>query len=66
MLWTVFGSRAFESSFFTNSIINIWNDTPENVVNAKNLNILKNSIDTDLRDYMYSIEGKLDALFQFP
>ena len=52
--------------FFTNRIINIWNDLPEHVVNAKNLNILKNKIDTHFRAYKYSIEGELNALFQFP
>ena len=52
--------------FFTNRIINIWNDLPEHVVNAKSMNVLKNSIDTHFRDFKYSIEGELDALFQFP
>ena len=52
--------------FFTNRIINIWNDLPEKVVSAKSLNVFKNGVDTHFRAYMYSIEGELDALFQFP
>ena len=34
-------------------IINIWNDLPEDVVYAKNLNILKDIIDIHFRAYKY-------------
>ena len=52
--------------FFTNRIINVWNNLPDPVVTAKSLNIFKNKVDTHFRDYKYSIEGEIDALFQFP
>ena len=39
--------------FFTNRIINIWNNLPNNIVNANSLNIFKNKIDSHFRDIKY-------------
>ena len=40
--------------FFTNRIINVWNNLPIDVVNSKTLNLFKNQIDVFLNEYMYS------------
>ena len=41
--------------FFTNRIINVWNNLPQVTVNANSLNCFKNYIDNNFRDYIYSI-----------
>ena len=40
--------------FFTNRIIDTWNNLPLKAVSAKSLNIFKNEIDFHLRNYMFS------------
>ena len=39
--------------FFTNRVINIWNNLPLDAVNSKTLNQFKNEIDVFLNEYMY-------------
>ena len=34
------------SSFFSNRVVNLWNDLPESVVNAKTVNSFKNQLDS--------------------
>ena len=41
--------------FFTNRINNIWNNLPNYIVNAKNLNLFKNKVDAHFRAIMYEI-----------
>ena len=43
--------------FFTNRINNIWNSIPNEIVNAKGLNILKNKIDAHFRDIKFKFVG---------
>ena len=50
-------------NFFTNRIINIWNDLPNQIVNAESLNVFKNRVDFHFRKFLYSIEGDIDALY---
>ena len=45
-------------NFFTNRINNVWNSLPEDIVNAKSLNIFKNKIDFHFRDIKYKYCGK--------
>ena len=40
--------------FFTNRIVNLWNQLPSSVVNAKSLNSFKNQIDKILSPIMFS------------
>ena len=40
--------------FFTNRIINVWNNLPQVTVNANSLNCFKNYVDNNFRDYIYS------------
>ena len=41
-------------NFFTNRIINLWNNLPKEAVNAGSVNSFKNCIDFYLKDYMFS------------
>ena len=41
--------------FFTNRIINPWNELPEDVVSAKSLNCFKNKLDKHYKNIIYSI-----------
>ena len=38
----------------TNRVVNLWNNLPEDVVCAENLNLFKNKIDNFLKDYIYA------------
>ena len=40
--------------FFTNRVVNLWNNLPIDVVTADNLNIFKSKIDLHLKDFMYT------------
>ena len=42
--------------FFTNRIINAWNNLPDEAVNAKSLNAFKNILDKILSNKMYMIK----------
>ena len=42
---------------FTNRVNNIWNQLPNHVVDAKNINIFKNKIDSHFRDLKYTVVG---------
>ena len=44
--------------FFTNRVHNIWNNLPNHIVSANNINIFKNKIDSHFRDIMYTIVGE--------
>ena len=44
--------------FFTNRINNVWNSLPNDIVNAKSLNIFKNKIDSHFGDIKYKYCGK--------
>ena len=46
--------------FFTNRIINLWNDLPEHVARAKSTNCFKNSIDQIFKEYMFSTHLQLN------
>ena len=48
--------------FFTNRIINLWNNLPEHVARAKSVNCFKNSIDKIFKEHLYSI--KIDIHFK--
>ena len=39
--------------FFTNRVVNLWNNLPTDVANAQNLNSFKNKIDVLYEDIMY-------------
>ena len=39
--------------FFTNRVCNAWNSLPEDIANAKSLNIFKNKIDKKYKDLMF-------------
>ena len=41
--------------FFTNRIINPWNNLPDVTVNASSLNCFKNYLDAHFRELMYSV-----------
>ena len=41
--------------FFTNRIINNWNNLPKEAVNASSLNCFKNFLDKHFHEHMYSI-----------
>ena len=40
--------------FFTNRIINIWNNLPPEAANASSVNSFKNNLDKIFQEYMYS------------
>ena len=44
--------------FFTNRINTVWNSLPNDIVNAKSLNIFKNKIDSHFGDIKYKYCGK--------
>ena len=41
-------------SFFTNRVINVWNNLPQATVNAGSVNAFKNCVDKQLKELMYS------------
>ena len=43
--------------FFTNRINNVWNSLPNQIVDARNLNIFKNRLDSHFRGIKYTILG---------
>ena len=43
--------------FFTNRIIDVWNNLPNNIADAKSVNSFKNLIDSHFRDIMYEFVG---------
>ena len=43
--------------FFTNRVVNIWNQLPDHIVTASNINVFKNKIDVHFRDIMYTVVG---------
>jgi len=43
--------------FFTNRINNVWNSLPNQIVDARNLNIYKNRLDSHFRGIKYTILG---------
>ena len=47
-------------NFFTNRIINKWNNLPGKIVEAKSLNSFKNHIDYHFKDYIYDINFNVD------
>ena len=55
---------AFKSTkyqyFFTNRIINLWNNLPDHVVNAKSINNFKNKLDGHLTKIIYTT--KIDII----
>ena len=40
--------------FFTNRVVNVWNNLPSHVASAETVNMFKNSFDKLYKDYMYS------------
>ena len=44
--------------FFSNRIINIWNNLPQDIVNAKSINEFKNKFDLHNNELQYSIDIK--------
>ena len=50
--------------FFTNRIINLWNNLPKKVVEAETMNTFKNRIDSHLKEYMFCTN--LDIFETFP
>ena len=42
-------------SFFTNRIINHWNNLPHKVVNVESINAFKNGLDKHFREIIYSL-----------
>ena len=40
--------------FFTNRVIDLWNNLPLHVVSSKSLNVFKNNIDSHFKDVMYT------------
>jgi len=47
------------ANFFTNRVINVWNNLPVNIVNAGTVNAFKNSLDRHWIAYMYKINLEL-------
>ena len=43
------------SNFFTNRVVNNWNKLPNHIVNAKSINVFKNSIDQYYNDIQFKI-----------
>ena len=46
--------------FFTNRVINLWNNLPSHVAKSKTTNAFKNSIDKIFKEYLYSTNIKLN------
>ena len=46
-------------NFFTNRIVNVWNNLPYKVVNADSTNSFKNNLDKHMKQYIYSINLSL-------
>ena len=55
-------NRSQFQHFFTNRIINLWNNLPEHVAKAKSVNCFKNNIDQIFREHLYTTN--LDLNFQ--
>ena len=51
--------------FFTNRVVNLWNNLPADVANAQNLNSFKNKIDFLYEDFMYKTNLDLYKLQAF-
>ena len=49
--------------FFTNRVINVWNNLPTNIVLSKTINIFKNEIDSYLGNFMYLTNFSNELLF---
>ena len=47
-------TRQFQN-FFTNRIINPWNNLPDLTVNAGSLNCFKNYVDSNFKDIIYTV-----------
>ena len=41
-------------NFFSNRVVNLWNNLPSDIVNADNINAFKNKLDSHLKDCIYS------------
>ena len=41
--------------FFTNRVVNLWNQLLSDVVNSSSVNVFKNKIDRLLQNYMFSV-----------
>ena len=54
-----FNTKKFQN-FYSNRIINKWNNLPGKVVNAKSLNCFKTYIDAHFKDYMYGLNFNVD------
>ena len=48
--------------FFTNRVVNLWNQLPGDVVNSSSVNVFKNRIDSLLQKYMYSINIEIYSM----
>ena len=46
-------------NFFTNRIINVWNQLPMDIVSADSLNVFKNKIDSHFKEHIYQINFKI-------
>ena len=44
--------------FFTNRIVDTWNNLPNHIADAKSINIFKNKIDSYFRDIIYDFVGE--------
>ena len=53
-----FNSKQYKF-YFSNRIINIWNNLPEHIVNAVSINALKKYFDQHFSGYMYSTRMEL-------
>ena len=40
--------------FFTNRVVDLWNNLPLNVVTSKSLNVFKNNVDSHFKEVMYT------------
>ena len=54
-------NKDLRKNFFTNRIVNAWNNLPENVINAKNVNIFEHRLDNHWKnqDLVYNYESNL-------
>ena len=51
-------TKTFQN-FFTNRIINVWNQLPMDIVSADSLNVFKNKIDSHFKEHIYQINFKI-------